>query len=158
MQPSQPTNDKRLRDLEADLAAVIIPGLQCAFRDRQHVTLRGRTLDDEEATRDVWVCGPGAYVVLKALAFDGRGENKDAYDLHYVVRNFGVGIDDVATRLKPLLDDDDAQRAVAILHRDFTTVGSVGPVRVARFLTGSFDARVQADVVGFVSRLLEKIR
>jgi hypothetical protein len=33
-----------------------------------------------------------AYVVLKALAFDSRGENKDAYDLFYVVRNYGVGL------------------------------------------------------------------
>ena len=47
----------------------------------------------EQPTREVWVCGPGAYVVLKALAFRLRGENKDAYDLHYLVRNYGAGID-----------------------------------------------------------------
>jgi len=37
--------------------------------------------------------GPGAFVVLKALAFKGRGENKDAYDLYHLVRNFGEGVE-----------------------------------------------------------------
>jgi len=69
----------RLRDIEPDFAAIIAPGLTCAFRDQQVVTLEGRTLFDEKANRDVRVCGAGAYVVLKALAFDSRGDNKDAY-------------------------------------------------------------------------------
>ncbi len=45
------------------------------------------------------MCGPGAYVVLKSLAFRSRGENKDAHDLYYLVRNYGTGIEDVASRL-----------------------------------------------------------
>jgi len=45
------------------------------------VTLKGETLFGEKATRNIRVCDAGAYVVLKALAFDSRGENKDAYDL-----------------------------------------------------------------------------
>jgi hypothetical protein len=90
IQPSLP-GDKggKLRNIEPDFAAIIAPGLRCAFQDRQRVTLEGSTLFNEKASRDVWVCGAGAYVVLKALAFDSRGENKDAYDLYYVVRNFG---------------------------------------------------------------------
>src|SRR6266545_3694337 len=55
----------KLRDIEPDFAAIIAPGLRCAFRDRQRVTLEGRTLFGEKATREVWVCGAGAYVVLK---------------------------------------------------------------------------------------------
>jgi hypothetical protein len=86
----------RLRDLEDDFAAIIAPGLRCAFRDRKRVALQGTTLFGEKATREVWVCDAGAYVVLKALAFDSRGENKDAYDLFYIVRNYGGGVDDVA--------------------------------------------------------------
>ncbi len=70
----------KLRDIEPDFAAIIAPGLRCAFQDRQRVTLEGRTLFNEKATREIWVCGAGAYVVLKALAFDSRGENKDAYE------------------------------------------------------------------------------
>ena len=158
IQPSR-EGDKpgRLRDLEGDFAAIIAPGLRCAFRDRTRVTLQGTTLFGEKATREVWVSDAGAYVVLKALAFDSRGENKDAYDLFYVVRNYGGGVDDVAARLRPLLDDPEALRALEILRRDFSEPEAVGPMRVAAFVTGDKDDALQADVVGFVARLLDKV-
>ena len=158
----QPTleGDKggKLRVLEPDFAAIIAPGLRCAFRDRKQVTLKGTTLFGERATRDIWVCDAGAYVVLKALAFDSRGENKDAYDLYYVVRNYGDGPTDVASKLQPLLDDPDAQRALAILARDFSQPDSVGPMRVAAFVTGANDDDLQADVVGFIGQLLARVK
>ncbi|MCZ2250014.1 MAG: hypothetical protein LC111_14745 [Bacteroidia bacterium] len=157
----QPTleGDKggRLRDLEPDFAAIIAPGLRCAFRDRKQVTLKGKTSFGEKATRDIWVSDAGAYVVLKALAFDSRGENKDAYDLFYVVRNYGTGPTDVASKLQPLLDDTDAQHALAILKRDFSEPDAVGPMRVAAFVTGDKDEELQADVVGFIGQLLAKV-
>lgn len=112
----------------------------------------------EQATRDIWVCDAGAYVVLKALAFDSRGENKDAYDLYYVVRNYGAGPTDVASKLEPLLDDADAQRALTILKRDFSEPDAVGPMRVAAFVTGGKDEQLQADVVGFIGQLLAKVK
>ena len=122
------------------------------------MTLKGTTLFGEKATRDIWVCDAGAYVVLKALAFDCRGENKDAYDLYYVVRNYGAGPTDVASRLEPLLDDADARRALVILKRDFSEPDAVGPMRVSTFVLGGRDDDLQADVVGFVGQLLAKVK
>lgn len=147
----------KLRDIEPDFAAIIAPGLRCAFRDRKQVTLEGRTLFGEKATREVWVCDAGAYVVLKALAFDSRGENKDAYDLFYVIRNYGIGIGEVVDKLRPLLDDDEAIKALDVLRRDFTDPEAVGPRRVAEFVMGGPDDEVQADVVGFISQLLKPL-
>lgn len=146
-----------LRSLQTDLAAIIAPGLHLAFRDRTRVLLRGRTLVGEHAEREIWVSGPGAYVVLKALAFDGRGENKDAYDLYYVVRNYGGGPEDVSERLRPLLDDAAANTAVGILRRDFASANDVGPRRVAEFIAGRVDEEIQADVVGFVGELIRRL-
>lgn len=146
----------KLRDIEPDFAAIIAPGLKLAFQDRQRVTIDGRTLFGEKATRDFWSCGAGAFVVLKAFAFDGRGENKDAYDLYYVVRNYGAGVDDVVAKLEPLLADAEAQKALGILRRDFIDPESVGPRRAAEFLTGGADDVIQADVAGFVRQLLDK--
>jgi len=121
------------------------------------VTIEGRTLFGELARRDVWVCGAGAFVVLKALAFDCRGENKDAYDLYYVLRHYGTRIGDVAARLQPLRDYAEARKAVDILRRDFTDSEGVGPMRVAEFISGGRDEEIQADVVGFVERLLAAV-
>ncbi|TVQ88158.1 MAG: hypothetical protein EA397_17335 [Deltaproteobacteria bacterium] len=145
----------RIRHIEADFAALIAPGLSLAFRDRVQVHLDGRTIRGERAARQLWVCGPGAYVVLKALAFDLRGENKDAYDLFYVLRNYGRGPLDVATALRPLLGAPEADEAVAILQRDFIELDGIGARRVAAFLSGGIDEAIQADVVAFVGELLE---
>lgn len=146
----------QLRNIEADFAAVIAPGLHLAFQDRCQVVLSGPTIKGEAATREVWICGPGAYIVLKALAFGSRGENKDAYDLFYVVRNFGSGVEDIAVCLRPLLADPAGAEAIAVLQRDFLDHNDIGPRRVAAFLTGGPDDAIQADVVGFVHQLLER--
>lgn len=159
IQPSLP-GDKggRLRDIEPDFAAVIAPGLHLAFRDRERVGLDGRTILGEQARRDVWVAGPGAFVALKSIAFRLRGENKDAYDLYYLARNYGAGLDDVVARLKPLLDDASAIQAMAYLREDFLDHEGIGPRRVAEFITGGSDDTIQADVVGFVGQLLNRCR
>lgn len=93
----------KLRNLEEGFAAIITPGLELAFDDKRLVTLEGETLHHERASREIWVCEAGAFTVLKALAFHGRGENKDAYDLIYLLQNYGSGIDAVFQRLQPLL-------------------------------------------------------
>jgi len=144
----------RVRDIEPDFAAVIAPGLRLAFRDRTKVPLSGETIFGEQAAREVWVCGPGAFVVLKALAFGSRGENKDAYDLYYVMRNFGAGLEDIMVSLGSLLPEPETQQAIGVLRRDFVTHDAVGPRRAAEFIHGAPDDATQADVVGFVTRLL----
>lgn len=101
----------------------------------------------------IWVCGPGAFVVLKALAVVMRAENKDAYDLYYVIRNFGSGPEEVVDRLRRLPAGPDVRRAIEILRTEFGTFDSIGPMRVAAFLKEEGD-EVRADVVGFVDRLL----
>jgi hypothetical protein len=146
-----------LQDLEADLAAMVTPGLPLAFRDREIVRVEGRTLLDERLARDVPVCGPGAFVVLKALALRFRGENKDAYDLFYLLRYYGENVEAVAGRLKPLMEDRVAVEAIGYLREDFATLDSLGPSRAAAFLGLSDDEGFKADVAGLVERLLRAL-
>lgn len=144
-----------IRHLEAEFGALIAPGLHLAFRDQARAPLSGLTLEGARARRNMWVSGPGAYVILKALAFDGRGENKDAYDLFYVLRNYAPAVDDVASHLRPLAGDPAARRALKVLRRDFVEPGATGPMGVARFVLGRPDVAIQADVAGYVRRLLD---
>jgi hypothetical protein len=155
IQPSLPDDTGgKLRDIEPDFAAVIAPGLHLAFQDRQKVTLSGETIMGERAAREIWICGPGSYVVLKALAFRLRGENKDAYDLFYVLRNYGTSVEKIVVHLDPMRTDPATTEAMEILRRDFTDHDGPGPMRVAEFLTGGPDDIIQADVVGFVDAFL----
>lgn len=55
----------RLAHLDQGLAAIVVPGLELVAGDRMRVTIEGLTLFDEPAERDVWVCGPGAFVILR---------------------------------------------------------------------------------------------
>jgi len=146
-----------LRDIEPDFAAIIAPGLRLAFLDSVKVTLSGRTIRGEEAKRQVMVCGPGAFVAMKALAFRSRGENKDVYDLVYAVRNFGDGPAAVAARFEPLAKEPDTQEAIRILTEDFETAGHVGPLRAAEFLHGGPNDEAQADAWGAVRNLLDRL-
>jgi hypothetical protein len=145
-----------LHHLERDLAAVTTPGLHLAFHDRQKIALSGRTLLGESAARDLWVCGAGAFVVLKALAFGNRGEGKDAFDLYYVIRKFGSRPEDVAARMRPLLSDRSTRSCIQILQADFVD-GNAGPLRVSRFLSGEPSEEIVADVTGFVRRFLNSL-
>jgi len=146
----------KIRHIENDFAAVITPGLHLAFTDRQRLSLMGTTILGEKASRDIWVCGPGAFVILKALAFGTRGENKDAYDLYYVIRNYGAGIDDILNHFKPILYEQESKKALQILHRDFSEPNGVGPRRIAEFLYRAPNDELQADVAGFIRELLKK--
>lgn len=148
----------RLFPLTKDWAAIIAPGLHLAFKNNRKITLSGKTIVGETAERDIRVCGAGAFVVLKGLAFHIRGENKDAYDLFYLLRNYGRGVSDVVAELCPLLPDESAARALEYLQADFKDSESIGPRRVAEFLYGRTDANTQADAVGFVRQLLAECK
>ena len=145
----------RLRRLESDLAAMIIPGLELAFRDRHLIELSGSISSGAWATRRIPVCGPGAFTVLKALAFGSRGQNKDAYDLFYVWR--GVGVRDIAESLVPLMPDTCIDNALSVIERDFCRHDGLGPVATAQFITQGIDKNIQADVVGYALALLRSM-
>ena len=149
-----------LRNIERDFAALITEGLPLAFRDRRQVRLSGKTLLGERASKEVWVCGPAAFLVLKALAFRNRGENKDAYDIYYIVRNFGSGPEEVGREITKLLDDPVAALALRILREDFLHSEGLGPMRAVSFLLGrgTDDPAMRSDIVAFVQTLLESAR
>ncbi len=139
--------------MKSDFGAIVIEGLELAFNDRRWVPLSGYTLWEERVNRDIPVYGPGAFTVLKALAFRNRGANKDAYDLHYVLQ--GVGTQAVAQCLISLRPNENVERALAIIREDFTQHDGIGPMRVAQFITGGPDDDIQADVVGHALELLQ---
>jgi hypothetical protein len=66
-------------------------------------------------------------------------------------------VGDVVAKLQLLLDDEEARKALDVLRRDFTDPESVGPMRVAEFVTGRPDDEIQADVVGFLTALLDRL-
>ena len=141
-----------LLHIESDLAAIVTPGLELAFEDRCWKELSGHVPSGAWATREIPACGPGAFTVLKALAFGNRAENKDAYDLFYVWS--GIGVSAVAESLAPLQTNTRIDDALSVIKRDFRDHDGPGPIGTAWFITGGLDDDVQADVVGNARELL----
>lgn len=161
--PPAPDQDDRVRvqHLEGDFGALITPGLQLAFDERVDIDLDGHTLNGEAARRTIPVCGPAAFVVLKALAFGDRAEPKDAYDLVYVVRHTDGRGQAIAERLarhavahRPIV-----LRALELLARDFSELDDLGPTRAARFTIAHPPDQAElddgaADAHGYVADIL----
>jgi Nucleotidyltransferase len=147
----------RLRRLDENFAAFIIPGLELAFENFETITLEDELPAGGRAQREIRVCGPAAFTVLKALAFDNRGKSKDAYDLYYVLKHHRLGAAGIGQRIAEFGNNPSALNAVSILTRDFREMDLIGPVRVADFLGGP-DEDLQADAAGFVRALLETNR
>ena len=148
----------RLKNLEMGFAAIIIPGLELAFQDRTQVALEGTTPFGEQAKRSLWVCEAGAFTVLKAIAFRGRGEHKDAYDLVYVLLNDPRGVAEIARRIATLKPKSLVQEALEILRQDFTALEGVGTRRMADFLRDADNDSLRADAAGAVRALLRHLR
>ena len=105
------------------------------------------------------VCGPGAFIVLKAFAFADRSEPKDAFDLVYVIRGTPGGAAEVAAKLRAhaATHPEIVDEAVALLARDFEAPGHLGPRRAADFdhIDGDDLDEAAADAHGYVDDLIK---
>jgi hypothetical protein len=129
-----------------------MPGLELAFDERLEIELDGHTLTGEKVTRTIPICGPAAFIVLKALAFGDRAEPKDAYDLVEAIADRLV---EHAGRYPEIVI-----RALTLLVRDFAAPDSLGPRRAAAFdviHSGDLD-QATADAHGYVDDLLAACR
>jgi hypothetical protein len=95
---------------------------------------------------------------MKALAFHSRGENKDAYDLVYVLQNYDGRAEAVAKRLGPLRAAEEASQAIEHVDKDFASIDSLGPIRVSEFLHGARNDVTEADAWGAVRDLIDRLR
>jgi predicted nucleotidyltransferase len=154
--------ERRIQDLQPDFAALVTKGLGLAFDERRQIELHGHTLSGEAARRTVPVCGPAAFVVLKAFAFADRTEPKDAYDLVYVIRRSSGRAEAIAARLAEHAKSNrrSVSSALELLARDFDQIESIGPQRAARFAIAdpAETDDLAADALGYVDDLLTACR
>jgi hypothetical protein len=131
-------------------------GLNLAFVDRVRRHLHGVLPDGNTGEAAVWVCGPGAFIILKALAFESRRlrgdaeslqkSQKDASDLYYVLSNYDKGPRAIANLIKTFGSDPAVLKARNILLEHFSDSGSLGPRSVSLFREGGLDRYTQVAV------------
>lgn len=145
---------RSLVHLTNDLAAIITPGASLAFKDAHKKTLQGTTFDGAFVTRDVAICGPGAFIILKSMALQIRSEPKDAYDIYYLLRNYDGTLEEIAERIRNLLGQVTAKTGLEYLEANFSTLDNNGPILLAKFLAEEGNDDLRADCSGLVMELV----
>ncbi len=131
----------------SSVGAFNVRGAQLAARDYIECSIEGDRLDDGgRSTVTVRVAGLLTYTVLKILAFQDRHQNKDAYDLVFIIANYPGG-PTAAGRVSatsPIADHRQVTEAIALLAACFADAGHDGPHAYASFLADSDDAAAKA--------------
>jgi hypothetical protein len=132
-----------------ELSATAFDGLEFAFRDRIPLQLTGRTLQGESVTSRVYCCGPASYVILKTQAFLSRGEDKDVYDLVYLLRFWPAGIREIAENLLRWRENETVEAVINRLRGLFADLDSPGPESYTRFrqLYSRYNTGAEADYI-----------
>ncbi len=82
----------------------------------------------------VKIADPLACVVMKAIAFRDRGNEKDAYDLYTILKYCPGGKECVAEGIKLNNSTKLIQETLDVLRSEFASIDSLGPVSVADFM------------------------
>ncbi len=157
---------------ERRLSALKIPGAHLVGRDYVEVELSAELLDERGvATETVRVAGVVPFLALKALAYEDRFEEKDAYDLVYMLMHYRGGPPDIAAafadRLVRWPDEPLLGRALQILRARFASderadgARKDGPISYARFLADpgrrDLDARHRQDANAVMELFLREV-
>ena len=126
---------QKIRAVEKNLSAIQTEGLGLALENPLEINVKGELMEGGLVEERIRVCRAVPYVVLKSLAFDDRGERKDAYDLVYTLRYYKQGPSDVAGEITKGEHNSEAfSHALAILKNRFKSLSSDGVEKYARFI------------------------
>ena len=65
-------------------------GIDLAFEDCEELAIEGMMPDGTRNVVRAMIVRPGAFVMIKAFAMADRAKEKDAYDIAFVLNNYGV--------------------------------------------------------------------
>lgn len=120
------------------LSALRIPGAHLVMKDYQEVAVEAELLDERGlAVEQVRVANLTSFLVLKALAYEDRFEEKDAFDLVYCLQRATGGPAECGRifrwHLEEWPDEKHLPQALAVLRSRFAQLRSDGPTSYARF-------------------------
>jgi hypothetical protein len=122
----------KARTIQIDeLELSTLRGLDLAFEACEEIEISGTMPDGAQNTVRGRIVLPEAYILIKAFAFDERQKQKDAYDIHFIMRNYAPDVEALAARLRLLLSKGLAREGYGLLKAKFAALGSVGPLWAA---------------------------
>jgi hypothetical protein len=107
-------------------------GIDLAFAACDEIELFGAMPDGTVNKVRIRVVRPEAFILIKAFALDERTNEKDAYDIAFVLQHYEPTLTVLADRVRVLLENALAREGLQILNGKFESIDSVGPVWAAR--------------------------
>ncbi len=129
-------------------------GCDIAFDMTQEVTIKGELPGGGKDEVKVRLASIVPFIVMKGMALDGRMKEKDAWDIHFCLRN--SDLNKLIEEFKPHLGNPLVKEGLEKIARKFASPKHVGPKFVADFEQSSGDDReiLQRDAYERVSHLL----
>lgn len=108
-------------------------GCSVAFHAPVETVLEGLNVGGAENRVRLQVASLPDFLIMKALAIDGRDKPKDSYDLCYTLENIPDGMNRTAADWRQRAREESVGRAVGILREKFASERSFGPRQVVEF-------------------------
>lgn len=110
-----------------------ITGCDVAFKEPVEQTLTGRNVRGSHNTVRLHVASLADFLVMKALAIEGRDKPKDAYDFCYCLQYVPEGAGHLAGIWQQRTPPKLLAKALTTLREKFAAVDSFGPQQVVEF-------------------------
>jgi len=124
---------RRHRTIQPDLPARVTPGAEIALAHFAVLELEGELLAGGRVKLPVQVTDVVGSIGTKGLALGRRFEEKDNYDIYALIANYGRGAVEVASAVKPFVDEQTLRSSLTKIRGWFRDVDAAGPVSVANF-------------------------
>lgn len=123
-----------LMKVQRDLSAAIIRGSSIVFEHFFNHMLEGELPRGELVKTSINVSDFVGCITTKGLAFGGRRNQKDYYDVYMLLKHFKGGPIGAAKEIKPFTGDERVAEALDIIAQQFKTVRHEGPFNAAYFI------------------------
>ena len=134
LMPRDATIAKNTPPLVADFAVQRADGADLALRFYQLVAIDGDMPEGGVNRVQIAVASIPALLAMKGYAIANRLKQKDAYDIHYSIRNFPRGIDALVAATGPLLEFETARTGYLHISEKFRHSDDFGPTSVRQFV------------------------
>jgi len=145
---------------EQDMRPRKARGADLVFDNPKEVTMEGRLPDGGEDCVKVRVASIVPFLVMKGMALEDRLKEKDAWDIHYCIKNYPAGIDALVEEFRPHLGHGLVKEGLEKIAKQFASEKHVGPKFVADFeeLTDTEEREIlERDAYEQVTFLLKKL-
>jgi hypothetical protein len=138
-------------------------GADLATQFHQLVAIEAEMPDGGRNRVEIAVCSIPVLLAMKGFAIQNRMKRKDAYDIHFCVRNYPGGIEALAADCRDVLGQASGREGYSYIRGKFASVESYGPTSVRKFVeaTSALDnltpEQWQQDAFGQVDAWLNKI-